>query len=149
MEYKVYLSGGMSGLSFEEQTQWRKDVEDGIWEQLNRWSTVHTPVFFNPVDYYNFQKVRHKSEREAFEFDLQNLKDSRLVIVNFNDTKSIGTAMELAIAKDRGIPIIGLNQDKVELHPWLAECCTRICDSMDELIDYVVEFYLQFKPLRF
>ena len=148
MEFKIYLSGGMSGLSYAEQTQWRDKIKERIRVRCGQHSLVNHPIFFDPVKFYNFQEVRHKSEREVFEFDLQNLKDSRLVIVNFNDVKSIGTAMELILAKDRGIPVVGLNKDKVELHPWLAECCTRICDDMDELIDHVVEFYLQFKPLR-
>ena len=29
------------------------------------------------------------------------------------------------------------NVRKSELHPWLIECTTRMCDTFDELIDYV------------
>ena len=50
--------------------------------------------------------------------------------------------MELAVAKEYKKPIIGLNENGYELHPWLIECCTRICDTMDELIEHVINFYL-------
>ena len=100
------------------------------------------PVFFNPVNYYNFKEVRYRSEKEVMEFDLNALRNSDLVVVNFNDPKSIGTAMELMLAKELHIPIIGLNKDKKELHPWLECCCNRMCVDMRELASHVVDFYL-------
>ena len=133
------LSGGMGNLSFEEQSRWRQRVQDAI--KFN-YDCEKKAIFFNPVDYYNFEEERHKSEKEIFEFDLYNLRNSDLLIVNFNDEKSIGTAMELILAKELNIPVIGLNKDKKELHPWLVECCTRICDDIRECVSHVVEFYL-------
>ena len=100
------------------------------------------PVFFNPVDFYNFTEVRYKSEREVMEFDLNALRHSDLVIVNFNDPKSLGTCAELAIAKELKIPVIGINKDKSELHPWLIEFTTRMCDDIREAVEHVVDFYL-------
>lgn len=136
---RIYLSGGMGNLSFEEQSRWRQRVQDAI--KFN-YDCEKKAIFFNPVDYYNFEEERHKSEKEIFEFDLYNLRNSDLLIVNFNDEKSIGTAMELILAKELNIPVIGLNKDKKELHPWLVECCTRICDDIRECVSHVVEFYL-------
>jgi hypothetical protein len=77
------------------------------------------------------------------EFDLYNLRKSNLVVVNFNAPQSIGTAMELMVAKENKIPVIGLNKDETKLHPWLIECCTRICDSFREIVNHVVNFYLK------
>ena len=136
---RIYLSGGMSGLSYEEQSKWRLQVINAI-KYNNEWDK--TPSFFNPVDYYNFLETQHKSEKEIMEFDLNGLRKSDLVIVNFNNEKSIGVAMELMLAKEMNIPIIAFGVDDKEIHPWLLECCTRVCNDIREVVSHVVEFYL-------
>ena len=137
---KIYLSGGMGALSFEEQSKWRKQIHDAI--LYGAYSYTKKPIFFNPVDYYNFTEVRYKSEREVMEFDLNALRKSDLVIVNFNDPNSLGTCAELAIAKELHIPVVGINKDKFELHPWLVEFTTRMCDDIREAVEYTVDFFL-------
>jgi nucleoside 2-deoxyribosyltransferase len=137
---KIYLSGGMGNLNFEEQSKWRKQVINAILFGDYHWEKK--PIFFNPVDYYNLTDVRYKTEREVVEFDLNALRNSDLVIVNFNDPKSLGTCAELAIAYEMRIPVIGINKDKHKLHPWLAEFTTRMCDDIREAVSHVVEFYL-------
>lgn len=138
---KIYLSGSMSGVSWEEQTKWRNAIINEI--KYGSYHIEKDVKFFNPTDFYNFEEIRHKSEKEVMNFDLNALRKSDLVIVNYNDPKSIGTAIEIALAKEYNIPVVGLNKDKIELHPWLTELTDRMCDSMRELADYVAEFYLQ------
>lgn len=137
---KIYLSGAMSGISWEEQTKWRRNVIDAI---KYNYDASKKPVFFDPTQYYNFEENRHKNEREVFEFDLYNLRNSNLVIVNLgsNGDKSIGTSMELILAKESRIPVIAFNRNG-ETHPWLLECCTRVCDTLREAVEHIVEFYL-------
>ena len=138
---KIYLSGGMAGLSYEEQTSWRNRFQNAI--VFNR-EPLKKPLFHNPPEYYcPASPKEYRSEREVMEFDLYQLRRSDLVIVNFNVPQSIGTAMELAIAKEHHIPVIGLNEKANQLHPWLTECCTRICDTFVELVDHTVNFYLK------
>ena len=137
---KIYLSGAMGSVSFEEQSKWRSQVINAI--KFGDYHCEKKPVFFNPVDYYNFTDVRYKSEREVMEFDLNALRHSDLVVVNFNDPNSLGTCAELAIAKELHIPVIGINKNKSKLHPWLVEFTTRMCDDVREAVSHVVEFYL-------
>lgn len=136
---KIYLSGGMGALSFEEQSKWRNQIINAI--NFN-YDCEKKPIFFNPVDYYNFEEVKYKTQREVMNFDLNALRNSNLVIVNFNDPSSLGTCAELAIAYDMKIPIIGINKDDKELHPWLECFCDRMCESIEEAVEYIVEFYL-------
>lgn len=138
---KIYLSGSMSGVSFEEQSKWRKQVINAI--NFGDYHCEKKAIFFNPVDYYNFEEKYHKSEKEIVEFDLNAVRNSDLIIVNFNDPKSIGTCAELAIAYERRIPIIGINKDNAELHPWLTEFTMRMCDSVREAVEYTVEYFLK------
>lgn len=137
---KFYMAGGMAGLSIEEQVEWRNDIENRIIESPN--GSLEGTYFFQPPYYYQPDGDYHRSEREAFMFDLNRLRHSDIVIVNFNVSKSIGTAMEIAVAHENRIPVIGLNEDKNELHPWLYECCTRICETREELVEHIVNFYL-------
>ena len=100
------------------------------------------PVFFDPTRFYNLKEKQQKSEREVMEFDLNGLRNSDLVIVNFNDPLSLGTCAELAIAYDMKKPIIGINKEGKELHPWLECFCNRMCESIKEAVEYTVDFYL-------
>lgn len=136
---KIYLSGGMGALSFEEQSKWRNQIINAI--KFN-YECEKNPIFFNPVDYFNFEEVRYKTQKEVMQFDLNGLRHSDLVIVNFNDPSSLGTCAELAIAYDMKIPIVGINKDGKKLHPWLECFCDRMCESVKEAVEYVVEFYL-------
>lgn len=140
-QVKIYLSGGMTGLSVDKQKRWRKQVSDAI--KYGDYNYEKKPILFDPTDYYMPNSSEHKSEKEAMEFDLNALRKSDLVIVNFNAPNSIGTAMELMLAKELHIPVIGVNKDGYKLHSWLVECTTRMCDDMRELINHVVEFYLK------
>lgn len=140
--FRYYLAGGMSNLSHEEMLNWREVVIDKIENVTSMADTAMYPVYFNPVEYYNPFEDFHKNEREPFEYDLYNLRKSDLVIVNFNSPNSIGTAMEVAIARENRIPIVGLNENDYDLHPWIVESCVRICDTMDELVNYVTDYFL-------
>lgn len=133
---KIYLAGGMGDLSFEEQNEWRKSLRRELQDD--------DTYVLNPVMFYNFEAPpKHKTNREVMEFDLHQVRTSDLIVVNFNDPHSLGTAMELAIARENKIPIIGLNDTGAELHPWLTEHCTRVCDSMSELVEHVKKFYIR------
>lgn len=137
---RIYLSGAMSGLSFEEQSKWRKQVMNAI--KFEDHDYVKSVSFFDPTQYYGFEESYHKSEREIMEYELYNLRKSDLVIVNFNNPNSIGTAMELAIAKELRIPIIAFGVNGQNIHPWLLETCTRVCDNMREAVEHTVNYFL-------
>lgn len=136
---KIYLCGGMSALDIKEQKKWRKQIMDAV--KYNH-DCSKKPIFFDPTQYYGFEETRHLTEREVLEFDLNALRNSDLVIVNFNDPNSIGTCSELAIAYENRIPVVGINKDNKELHPWQSEFVTRMCKDIREAVEYTVEFFL-------
>ena len=140
---RIYLAGGMGKFgkdNFEESNKWRKYCED----ILKRYDWNCNLEVINPNSYFNFldKPPRYSSEREIMEFDINKVRNSDLIICNFNDQKSLGTMAEIAIAYERRIPVIGLNEDFDELHPWQIEMCTRIFNNIDEMLDYVEDFYL-------
>ena len=139
-KFQIYLAGGMGKFgkeNFDKSNVWRTYCK----EILENGKYVNV---INPNDYFNFkdEPPRYISEREVMELDLDKLRRSDLVIINFNDMYSLGSMAELAIAYEKRIPIIGLDIDRQVLHPWQECMCNRIFNDIDELLDYVEDFYL-------
>lgn len=143
-EKVIYLSGGMMKFgkdNFDEGNKWREYCR----QALENCECNYKVKCFNPNSYFSFRfdAPEYSSETEVMRFDLYNLRKSDLVIVNYNDKKSLGTTSEIAIAYDRGIPIIALNEDGGEIHPWLECMPERIFDDIDKMLDYIQDFYLR------
>ena len=144
MRYFVYLCGGMGKFGkekFDECNKWRKYCK----KTLENCESDYRVTAVNPNEYFNFvdEPPQYNSQSEVMRLDLHKLRNSNLVIINFNDMYSLGSMAEIAIAYDRGIPVIGLNESKQELHPWQTCMCERIFNDIDEMLDYVEDFYLR------
>ena len=141
-DYQIYMAGGMGKFgkdNFHKGNNWRLYCKNEL-ENLDSCKNV---IAINPNDYFNFiEEPRYISEREVMEFDLYKVRESDLVIINFNDIYSLGSMAELAIAYERRIPVIGLDIDDQILHPWQQEMCTRIFNDVDEMLNYIKDFYL-------
>lgn len=143
--FSIYLAGGMGKFGkdkFHIGNNWRVYCKSII-EEYSADKNMNVTVI-NPNDYFNFidEPQRYESQREVMEFDLYKVRNSNLLIINFNDVFSLGTMAELAIAYDRKIPVIGLNENKTTLHPWQKEMCLRIFENVDMMLDYVKDFYI-------
>lgn len=141
--FNIYLAGGMGKFgkeNFDKSNKWRIYVK----KMLGNCDSPYKVYVVNPNDYYNFldSPREYKSEKEIMDYDLNRVRNSDLVICNFNDKYSLGTMCELAIAYEHRIPIVGLNIGKIELHPWQQELCMRICESMEELLSYTIKYFL-------
>lgn len=140
----VYLAGGMGKFGkeeFDKANTWRV-----LTKQFLENNDCDVEVYVtNPNNYFSFadEKPLYKTQREVMEFDLNRLRKSDLVIVNFNDMYSLGTMAEIAIAYEKKIPIVGLDVDKQELHPWQVEMTNRIFTNISELFEYIEKFYLR------
>lgn len=141
----IYLAGGMQKFGkkdFNESNYWRVHIE----QELMKLDCGRQTRICNPNDYYSFydNSPRYSTMREVMEFDLNKVRNSDLIIVNFNDLKSLGTMAELAIAYEHRIPVLGLctEESYPMLHPWQKEMCNRIFGDIDELINYVIEYYV-------
>ena len=138
MTKHIYLSGGMSNLSLDEQLSWRIKFQ----HLADSFVSEHHIECFIPPYYYNYEDRMPETEREAFEYDLYRVRHSDVVVANFNVPKSIGTAYEIAVAREHGIPIVGINITNEELHPWLIESCLKIFPSIESAAKYVEEYLI-------
>ncbi len=142
-DYFIYLCGGMGKFgkeNFDEGNRWRRYCKDA----LETCECNYRVTAINPNDYFNFfDKPKYKTQDEVMRLDLHKLRNSNLVIVNFNDMYSLGSMAEIAIAYDRGIPVIGLNESNQDLHPWQVCMTERIFNDIDKMLDYIEDFYLK------
>ena len=143
-DYYIYLTGGIGKFgkdNFDEGNKWRIYCKNA----LENFDCNYMVRVMNPNDYFNFldEPPRYKSQSEIMRLDLHKVRQSDLVIVNFNDVYSLGSMSEIAIAYDRGLPVIGLDIDKQTLHPWQSCMCERIFNDIDEMLDYIQDFYLK------
>ena len=140
----IYTAGGMGKFGkekFDECDKWRKYCK----QVLENCECNYRVKVVNPNDFFNFvdEPPQYKTQDEVMRLDLHKLRNSDLVVINFNDMYSLGSMSEIAIAYDRGIPIIGLDEDNQNLHPWQVCMCERIFNNIDEMLDYIEDFYLR------
>ena len=136
-KHRIYLAGGITGLSLEEHNGWRVKFQ----ELMNDVDIHGKVLVFNPVNHIEELNPDRMNEQQAMDYDLNMLRKSDLVIVNFNCPSSIGTACELGIAYDKKIPIIGLNEQANEIHPWEANMVDKIFYYWSNMIAYFINHY--------
>lgn len=142
--YKIYTAGKMFGLSFEEQMGWRKNIE-----QLIRQRTDVPLRFVHPPLYFRYDKREHKSEREVKQWELSQVRDSDIVIVNLNGVNdSTGTHYELSMADavnsfgNKHIYIIGIGKSDTQVHPWIELSLLRSEEEYEKAADYIADYLL-------
>ena len=77
---KIYTCGKMSGISYVEQMAWRLKIESEIKSALSY--TDERVKFVHPPYYYNYEEKYHKTEREILEWEMAQVHDCDIVIVN-------------------------------------------------------------------
>lgn len=139
-EFLIYLAGKCNGLTKEEQNKWRNDIKTYLETIID--NTRYRIKVINPNDYFNYFEQLHKHNRQIKKFFMSMIDRADLVIVNLNNSdSSVGTGQELQRASDKNIPIVGFGTENI--YPWEAdEDCQVVFDTMDECVNYVVDYYL-------
>ena len=123
--YKIYLAGKMSGLTYDEQMGWRNEISRFL--EYNTAGNVKLTII-SPPRYYNPNDENAASiEEEAMKWDLNQIRDSNIVVVNLDDiASSIGTHIEIGFINamnsfgHKHIYVVGFGKTKPdELHPWI------------------------------
>lgn len=135
---KIFLSGAMTCQTYDGMSSWRKELKEKLINKAENYA-VDVKVY-SPIDYYDPHKDIAQTEAESMDFELDLVLSSDLIIVNTDCILgSPGTITECALAWRKGIPVIGFGN--VPKHPYVRRFFRRIEDEMDELVDYVGDFY--------
>lgn len=136
---KVYLAGGITNATEEQMNGWRKRSK----ELFDKFAKDKFEVI-NPVDYYNPTDYNFDSTREVMEFDLHKVRNADVILVNYNIPNSIGTAIEIGIANEHRIPVVGVinsMSDENTIHDWL-DCMTwKKYNNLFSAVEYIVKYF--------
>lgn len=147
-QYKIYTAGKMGGLSFEKQIEWRLSLERAV-HNLMQYKEANVQVcFVHPPLFYRYGENLHKSEREAMQWDINQIRDSAIVVVNLDQIESsVGTCMEMGYIEalnsmsTHHIYVIGIGNSKNH-HPWITEIQFRQEPNIDDAARYIVDYLL-------
>ena len=78
------------------------------------------------------------SANEIVEFDLQDVRNADILLVNYN-RPSIGTSMEVFYAAhDLGKFVVAFSPlEFKDCSPWMAKFCTKILPDLETAIEYI------------
>jgi nucleoside 2-deoxyribosyltransferase len=91
----------------------------------------------------NFKDREVDSANEITEFDLQDVRDADILLVNYSKV-SIGTSMEVFYAAhDLGKFIVAFSPYPYkECSPWMVRYCTKILPNIDSAIAYIRDHFV-------
>ena len=142
MPYRIYLAGGMTGLSIEDQIAWRRSVKTEISQYVKEGQVE----FFDPTEYDmsdEFEGEDISAELLSMKFDIRNLAESNLVICNISTNPySVGTNIELGICHNTQIPVITYNPDNKPIHPWQLAISDFVVTDLEKLTETIINYYL-------
>lgn len=128
----IYLCGPIMDEHDGTARQWRVDAARQLGERFR---------ILDPMR-RNFKDREVDSANEIVEFDLQDVRDADIVLVNYSKS-SIGTAMEVFYAShDLGKFVVAFSpfcfQD---CSPWMVKFCTKILPSLEDSTKYILTHF--------
>ena len=130
---KIYLSGPIMDEHLELAVTWREFAKQELKDHF---------VLLDPMR-RNFKDREVDSANEIVEFDLQDVRDADILLVNYSKT-SIGTSMEVFYAAhDQGKFVIAFSPFPFQdMSPWMVRYCTKILPSLQEAVTYIRDHFI-------
>lgn len=129
---KIYLSGPIMDEHLGVAREWREEAK------------VKLGAHFKLLDPMrrNFKDREVDSANEIVEFDLQDVRDADILLVNYNKN-SIGTSMEVFYAaQNLGKFVIAFSPFPFQdCSPWMVRYCTKILPSLSAASDYLISHF--------
>jgi len=124
----VYLSGPIMDEHEGAAREWRETAKRLLGENFQLLDPMRRKFVDRQVD----------SANEIVEFDLQDVRDADLLLVNYN-RPSIGTSMEVFFAAhDQGKFVVAFSPlEFKDCSPWMAKFCTKILPDLETAADYI------------
>jgi nucleoside 2-deoxyribosyltransferase len=133
MKKRIYLCGPVM------------DEADGVareWRDIAKRTLGKDFIMLDPMR-RNFRDREVDSANEIVEFDLQDVRDADILLVNYNKA-SIGTAMEVFHASHNlGKFVVAFSPFSFkDSSPWMVRFCTKILPSLDGALTYIREHFI-------
>ena len=124
----IYLSGPIMDEHEGAAREWREEAKKLLGDDFRTLDPMRRKFVDRQVD----------SANEIVEFDLQDVRDADLLLVNYNRA-SIGTAMEVFYAAhDQGKFVVAFSPlSFADCSPWMARFCTKIVPDLETAVEYI------------
>lgn len=148
MSLTVYLSGPITGKSFDDASDWRHTAaielrERGfkVLDPLRGKSYVLSHQRKKPIHEHDYMHNPSLSDKALRQRDKLDVLASDIVLVNFMDAEqvSVGTVFEIAWAEDHNklVVVAAPEKDKHHNHAFIRDTSV-IFNSLEEAIRYVI-----------
>ncbi|MFA7691439.1 MAG: nucleoside 2-deoxyribosyltransferase [Candidatus Hydrogenedentales bacterium] len=124
----IYLCGPIMDATSGESKTWRQRTKERLAGKF---------IVLDPMR-RNFRDREIDSSNEIVEFDLQDIRNSDILLVNYSKP-SIGTSMEVFYAShSQGKFVIAFSPYTFkDMSPWMVKYCTKILSNLEEALDYI------------
>ena len=124
----IYLSGPIMDEHEGTAREWRTAAKQLLGKDFRILDPMRRKFVDRQVD----------SANEIVEFDLQDVRDADIVLVNY-DKPSIGTSMEVFYAAHvLGKFVVAFSPfEYADCSPWMAKYCTKILPSLESACEYI------------
>jgi nucleoside 2-deoxyribosyltransferase len=128
----IYLSGPIMDEHLGYAREWREDAKKKLGAHFNLLDPMRR----------NFKDREVDSANEIVEFDLQDVRDADILLVNYNKA-SIGTSMEVFYAaQDMKKFVIAFSPFSFQdCSPWMVRYCTKILPSLGKATEYLISHF--------
>ena len=125
---KIYLSGPIMDERSGAAREWRDTAKTLLGAEFKTLDPMRRKFVDRQVD----------SANEIVEFDLQDVRDADIILVNYNKA-SIGTSMEVFYAAHNlGKFVVAFSPFEYrDCSPWMARFCTKILPSLEDAVNYI------------
>ena len=133
MKKTIYLSGPIMDEHAGHAREWREQAKVLLGDHFN---------ILDPMR-RNFKDREVDSANEIVEFDLQDVRDADILLVNYNKP-SIGTSMEIFYAAhDLGKFVISFSPfDFKDCSPWIVRYSTKIHTDLEVACQYLIDHFI-------
>ena len=130
----IYLSGPIMDEHEGTAREWRESAKKMLGDKFYLLDPMRRKFVDRQVD----------SANEIVEFDLQDVRDADLLLVNYN-RPSIGTSMEVFYAAhDQGKFVVAFSPlEFKDCSPWMAKFCTKILPDLETAVQYINDHFCE------
>jgi nucleoside 2-deoxyribosyltransferase len=121
------------------------DENEGVartWRELALAKLSPNFIMLDPMR-RDFKDREVDSANEIVEFDLQDVREADIILVNYNKA-SVGTSMEVFYAaNDLGKFVVAFSPfEYKDCNPWMVRFCTKILPSLEDSIEYINKHFV-------
>ncbi|MFH0908652.1 MAG: nucleoside 2-deoxyribosyltransferase domain-containing protein [bacterium] len=133
MKKTIYLSGPIMDEHEGHARTWREQAKKLL---------DHDFTLLDPMR-RNFKDREVDSANEIVEFDLQDVREADIIVVNYNKP-SIGTAMEIFYAShDLNKFVVAFSPFSFkDCSPWMVRYCTKILPDLESACVYIKDHFV-------